>query len=63
MPSTDTTKAKRRFVMSIMPDDEEDLRVIVTHYRKKAGFELKIAEIQRKLWKDEVQRIKSGNAK
>lgn len=55
-----TGKAKRRFVMSIMPEDEEDLAFIVAHYRKTSGFELKIAEVQRRVWKNEIARIKAG---
>jgi len=53
-----STKAKRRFVMSLVPGDEENLSIIVNHYRRVAGFDVRIAEIQRHIWADEVQRIK-----
>lgn len=49
----------RRWVMSLMPEDEENLKIIVIHHRKTAGFPVKIAEVLRKLWRDEVTRINS----
>jgi hypothetical protein len=50
-------KTKHRFVMTILPEDYANLEKIVLFYRQKAGFDVKIAEIQRRLWKDEVARI------
>jgi hypothetical protein len=46
--------------MSITREDDADLTFIVNHYRNLAGFDIDIAEVQRKVWKNEIERIKSS---